>query len=79
MKVSTDGGFTIISQTAGSLQIWIAGGGRPLVTKTSQEKLSKSTRHLTLHAFISQRRALQVMTMCQAKTAVSCHARTPGK
>ncbi len=79
-KVSKDGGFTIISQVAGSLQNWIAGGRRPLMTKTSQEKLSKSTaRHLIMHASISQRRALQVMTMCQAKTAVSCHARTPAK
>ncbi len=63
MKVSKDGGFTKISQMAVSFQNWIAGGRRPLVTKTSQEKLSKSTRHLILHVFISQRRALQVTTM----------------
>ena len=67
MKVSKDGDFTKVSQMAGSFQNWTAGCIGPLVKKTSQEKLSKSTRHLILHAFISQRRALQVTTMCQAK------------
>ena len=75
MKVSTEQ----VSQMAGSFQNWIAGGRRPLATKTSQEKLSKSTGHLILHDLISQRRVLQVTMMCQAKTAVSCHTRTLGK
>ncbi len=79
MKVSKDGGFTIISQVAGSLQNWIAGGRRPLMTKTSQEKLSKSKRHLILHASISQRRALQVTTMCQAKDCCTSPRKDSGK
>ncbi len=72
MKVNKDGGFTKISQMAGSFQNWIVGGRRPhLVTKDKPGKvLIESTRHLILHAFISQRRALQATTMRQAETAV---------